>query len=225
MRDSARVIRDGARVIRVLLADDQRLFREALALLLSVQAEIDVVGEAADGAQAVELAARTSPDVVLMDLRMPVMDGVTATRRLRADHPAVQVIALTTFDDDADVFPAIQAGAIGYLLKDASSQRLMEAIRAAVRGESVLEPGVAAKLVSRVAQLPPPVPAPLVVPLSGRELDVVRLLAGGRSNREIASALFLAEGTVKNHVTSALAKLGARDRTQAALRARELGLL
>jgi DNA-binding NarL/FixJ family response regulator len=163
--------------------------------------------------------------VVLMDLRMPVLDGPAATRQIRANHPQVQVIALTTFDDDADVFAAIRAGAIGYLLKDASSERLMEAVRAAVRGESVLEPGVAAKLVSRVAQMPAPVGDPLVAPLSGRELDVVRLLAGGRSNREIASALFLAEGTVKNHVTSALAKLGARDRTQAALRARELGLL
>ncbi len=212
-------------MIRVLLADDQRLFREALALLLSVQDDVQVVGEAADGAQAVELAGRTSPDVVLMDLRMPVMDGPAATRHILANHPGVQVIALTTFDDDADVFSAIRAGAIGYLLKDASSERLMEAVRAAVRGESVLEPGVAAKLVLRVAQLPAPVPDPLVAPLSGRELDVVRLLAGGRSNREIASALFLAEGTVKNHVTSALAKLGARDRTQAALRAHELGLL
>ena len=212
-------------MIRVLLADDQRLFREALALLLSVQDDVQVVGEAADGAQAVDLAGRAAPDVVLMDLRMPVMDGPTATRHIRANHPQVQVIALTTFDDDADVFAAIRAGAIGYLLKDASSERLMEAVRAAVRGESVLEPCVAAKLVLRVAQLPVPVPDPLVAPLSGRELDVVRLLAGGRSNREIASALFLAEGTVKNHVTSALAKLGARDRTQAALRARELGLL
>jgi DNA-binding NarL/FixJ family response regulator len=214
-------------MIRVLLADDQRLFREALALLLSVQDDVQVVGEAADGAQAVDLAGRAAPDVVLMDLRMPVMDGPTATRHIRANHPQVQVIALTTFDDDADVFSAIRAGAIGYLLKDVSSERLMEAVRAAVRGESVLEPGVAAKLVLRVAQLPVPVPVgdPLVAPLSGRELDVVRLLAGGRSNREIASALFLAEGTVKNHVTSALAKLGARDRTQAALRARELGLL
>ncbi|MEU4470702.1 response regulator transcription factor [Micromonospora sp. NPDC023888] len=212
-------------MIRVLLADDQRLFREALALLLSVQDDVQVVGEAADGAQAVELAGRASPDVVLMDLRMPVMDGPTAIRHIRANHPQVQVIALTTFDNDADVFSAIRAGAIGYLLKDASSERLMEAVRAAVRGESVLEPGVAAKLVLRVAQLPAPVPDPLVAPLSGRELDVVRLLAGGRSNREIASALFLAEGTVKNHVTSALSKLGARDRTQAALRARELGLL
>ncbi len=157
-------------MIRVLLADDQRLFREALAMLLSVQDDVQVVGEAADGAQAVELAGRASPDVVLMDLRMPVMDGPTATRHIRANHPQVQVIALTTFDDDADVFSAIQAGAIGYLLKDASSERLMEAVRAAVRGESVLEPGVAAKLVSRVAQMPAPVGDPLVAPLSGRKL-------------------------------------------------------
>jgi DNA-binding NarL/FixJ family response regulator len=215
--------------IRVLLVDDQRLFREALAALLSVQDDVRVVGDAADGAQAIELAGRLEPDVVLMDLRMPVMDGVTATRRLRVDRPQARVIALTTFDDDADVFAAVRAGAIGYLLKDVSSERLIEAIRAAVRGESVLEPGVAAKLVSRVAQLPDdparPRPQPLAVPLTDRELEVVRLLAGGRSNREIAGQLFLAEGTVKNHVTSALAKLGARDRTQAALRAHDLGLL
>lgn len=159
-------------MIRILLADDQRLFREALALLLSVQDGVQVVGEAADGAQAVRLAATTAPDVVLMDLRMPVMDGPTATRHLLAARPGVRVIALTTFDDDADVFAAIQAGAIGYLLKDASSQRLMEAVHAAVRGESVLEPGVAAKLVSRVARMPAPAPAPLITPLSGRELEV-----------------------------------------------------
>ncbi|GAA0248758.1 response regulator transcription factor [Cryptosporangium japonicum] len=216
-------------MIRVLLVDDQRLFREALAMLLSVRDDVEVVGGAGDGAEAVELAARLDPDVVLMDLRMPGMDGVSATRRLRADRPRTQVIALTTFDDDADVFAAIRAGAIGYLLKDASSERLVEAIQAAARGESLLEPAVAAKLVARFAQLPDepagPRPQPLLTPLTDRELDVVRLLADGRSNREIAAALFLAEGTVKNHVTAALAKLNARDRTQAALRARDLGLL
>jgi DNA-binding NarL/FixJ family response regulator len=216
-------------VIRVLLVDDQRLFREALAMLLSVHDDIEVVGGAGDGAEAVELAARLDPDVVLMDLRMPGTDGVTATRRLRAERPRTQVIALTTFDDDTDVFAAIRAGAIGYLLKDASSERLVEAVRAAARGESPLEPAVAAKLVARFAQLADEPgrsrPQPLVTPLTDRELDVVRLLADGRSNREIAAALFLAEGTVKNHVTGALAKLGARDRTQAALKARDLGLL
>jgi DNA-binding NarL/FixJ family response regulator len=167
--------------------------------------------------------------VVLMDLRMPVLDGIAATRRLRVEQPDVRVIALTTFDDDEEVFAALRAGAVGYLLKDVSSARLVEAVLAAARGESVLQPSVAAKVVARFARMPAddaaPRPQPLVVPLSDRELEVVRLLAGGRSNREIAAALHLAEGTVKNHVTNVLGKLGARDRTQAALRARELDLI
>jgi len=215
--------------VRVLLVDDQALFREALATLLSVRDDIAVVGEAGDGDEALRLIAECGPDVVLMDLRMPVLDGIAATRRITTDHPGVRVIALTTFDDDGDVFAALRAGAVGYLLKDVSSARLVEAVHAAARGESVLQPSVAAKVVARFARLPAddaaPRPQPLVVPLSERELDVVRLLADGRSNREIAAALFLAEGTVKNHVTSVLAKLGARDRTQAALRARALDLL
>jgi len=215
--------------VRVLLVDDQALFREALAVLLGVRADIEVVGEAGNGDEALDRAADLRPDVVLMDLRMPVLDGVAATRRMRVEQPAVRVIALTTFDDDQDVFAALRAGAVGYLLKDVSADRLVEAVTAAARGESVLQPSVAAKVVARVAELPDPSPAPrpqpLVIPLSDRELEVVRLLADGRSNREIAAALFLAEGTVKNHVTNVLAKLGARDRTQAALRARALGLL
>ena len=215
--------------VRVLLVDDQALFREALATLLGVRAEVEVVGEAADGAEALDRAAAVRPDVVLMDLHMPVLDGIAATRRLRVEQPEVRVLALTTFDDDEDVFAALRAGAVGYLLKDVSSARLVEAVLAAARGESVLQPSVAAKVVARFAELPagdaPPRPQPLVVPLSDRELDVLRLLADGRTNREIATELFLAEGTVKNHVTNVLAKLGARDRTQAALRARALGLL
>ncbi|SDN47908.1 response regulator [Allokutzneria albata] len=214
--------------VRVLLVDDQALFREALATLLATHDAIEVVGEAGDGGEALRLVAELGPDVVLMDLRMPVLDGVAATRRLRVEHPHVQVIALTTFDDDEDVFSALRAGALGYLLKDVSSARLVEAVHAAARGESVLQPSVAAKVVARFAQLPDaetPRPQPLVVPLSERELEVLRLLADGHSNREIATALYLAEGTVKNHVTNVLAKLGARDRTQAALRARALGLL
>ncbi|WP_181777008.1 response regulator [Amycolatopsis pittospori] len=212
--------------VRVLIVDDQALFREALATLLEVQPEIDVVGEAADGEQAVRLCAELRPDVALMDLRMPVLDGIAATTRLRAEQPGVRVLALTTFDDDEDVFAALRAGAVGYLLKDVSSTRLVEALVAAQRGESVLQPSVAAKLVARVAQMPDekPRPQPLVTPLSERELEVVRLLSDGRSNREIANTLFLAEGTVKNLVTSVLSKLQVRDRTQAALRARELGL-
>jgi DNA-binding NarL/FixJ family response regulator len=215
--------------VRVLLADDQALFREALATLLGVRPEIEVVGEAGDGAAALDRVAGLRPDVVLMDLHMPVLDGVAATRRLRVEHPEVHVLALTTFDDDEDVFAALRAGAVGYLLKDVSGDRLVEALLAAARGESVLQPSVAAKVVARFAQLPQedptPRPQPLVVPLSDRELEVLRLLADGSSNREIAAALFLAEGTVKNHVTNVLAKLGARDRTQAALRGRALGLV
>jgi DNA-binding NarL/FixJ family response regulator len=214
--------------VRVLLVDDQALFREALATLLEVHPDVEVVGEAGDGAAALDRVAEVRPDVVLMDLHMPVLDGIAATRRLRVEHPEVRVLALTTFDDDEDVFAALRGGAVGYLLKDVSGDRLVEALLAAARGESVLQPSVAAKVVARFARLPEddaPRPQPLVVPLSERELEVLRLLADGRSNREIAAALFLAEGTVKNHVTNVLAKLGARDRTQAALRARALQLI
>ena len=214
--------------VRVLLVDDQALFREALAVLLEVRAEIEVVGEAADGAAALERSAALQPDVVLMDLHMPVLDGIAATRRLRVEQPGVRVLALTTFDDDEDVFAALRAGAVGYLLKDVTSDRLVEALLAAARGESVLQPSVAARVVARFAGMPvdaAPRPQPLVVPLSERELEVLRLLGDGCSNREIATSLFLAEGTVKNHVTNVLAKLGARDRTQAALRGRALGLV
>jgi DNA-binding NarL/FixJ family response regulator len=214
--------------VRVLVVDDQALFREALVTLLGARPEVEVVGEAGDGQQALERAAELQPDVVLMDLHMPVLDGIGATRRLRVEEPGVRVLALTTFDDDEDVFAALRAGALGYLLKDVSSDRLVEAVLSAARGDSVLQPSVAAKVVARFAQLddaPRSRAQPLVVPLSDRELDVLRLLADGRSNREIATALFLAEGTVKNHVTNVLGKLGARDRTQAALRARALDLL
>ncbi|GAA4539751.1 response regulator transcription factor [Pseudonocardia xishanensis] len=215
--------------VRVLVVDDQALFREALRTLLDAQPEITVAGEAGDGAEALRRGAELAPDVVLMDLRMPVLDGVGAIRRFRVEQPAVRLIALTTFDDDEDVFAALRAGALGYLLKDVPSARLVEAVLAAARGESVLQPSVAAKVVARVAQLPDPVPSPrpqpLVDPLSERELQVLRLLARGLSNREIAGELFLAAGTVKNHVTNVLVKLAVRDRTQAALRAHALDLL
>ncbi len=214
--------------VRVLLVDDQTLFREALSTLLEVRPEIEVVGEAGDGDAALRRTADLRPDVVLMDLHMPVLDGIAATRRLRVEHPDVRVLALTTFDDDEDVFAALRAGALGYLLKEVSGDRLVEALLAAARGESVLQPSVATRVLARFAQLSddaPPRAQPLVVPLSERELGVLRLLAEGGSNREIAVALFLAEGTVKNHVTNVLAKLGARDRTQAALRARALDLI
>jgi len=217
------------RPVRVLVVDDQTLFREALTTLLGVRDEVEVVGAVGDGAQALEAVAVLRPDVVLMDLRMPVLDGVATTRRLAVEHPDVRVLVLTTFDGDDEVFPALRAGAVGYLLKDATASRLVEAVQAAARGESVLQPSVATKLIARVSQLPDPPavprPQPLVDPLTERELDVLRAVADGLSNREAAGLLFLSEGTVKNHVTNVLAKLGVRDRTQAALRARALGLL
>jgi DNA-binding NarL/FixJ family response regulator len=214
--------------IRVMLVDDQALFREGLRTLLSVHADLDVVGEAANGEEAVQRTKSLQPGVVLMDLRMPVLGGVEATRRVRATDPRCQVIVLTTFDDDEEVFDALRAGAVGYLLKDAPSEKLVEAIRAAARGESFLQPSIAAKVVAEFSRLSRarPVSRPaLVEPLSDRECEVLRHLACGKSNKEIAVALDLAEGTVKNHMTNILGKLGALDRTQAALMARELGLV
>jgi DNA-binding NarL/FixJ family response regulator len=215
--------------IRVLLVDDQCLFREGLETLLSVHRDIQVVGQASNGQEAVEVAAQVQPDVVLMDVRMPVLDGVRATRRLKRALPQCRVIVLTTFDDDEYVFDALRAGAVGYLLKDVPSARLVEAIRATARGESILEPSVAAKVIAEFTRVSSLVPSAqmeqLVEPLSERELEILGLIARGGSNKEIADQLFIAEGTVKNHVTHILGKLGVRDRTQAALRARELGLL
>jgi len=214
-------------VIRVLLADDQALFREALHLLLSVQPGIEVIGEAADGEQAITLAAVHQPDVILMDLQMPVLDGVAATVRLKSALPGCRVIALTTFDDDARVFEALRAGAVGYLLKDVSGAGLVAAIRAAVRGEMPLQPVVVAKVVGELARRPAPdaVPSLSIDALTPREMDILRLMCAGRSNREIAETLVIAEGTVKNHVTHILGKLGARDRTQAVILARERRLV
>jgi DNA-binding NarL/FixJ family response regulator len=214
--------------IRILLVDDQTLFRQALHTLLSVQADFMVVGEAANGEEAVHQAARLKPQVVLMDLRMPVLDGVAATRRLRTETPGARVIVLTTFDDDEAVFDGLRAGAVGYLLKDAATEKLLEAIRAAARGESFLQPSVAAKVVAEFARLAdqaPGRPEPLPDPLTDRETEILRWLSGGATNKEIAHRLYITEGTVKNHVTNILAKLGVNDRTQAALKARELGLL
>lgn len=214
--------------IRLLLVDDQALFREGLRTLLTIYPDLDVAGEAANGEEALRQAEILRPDVVLMDLRMPVLDGVTATRRLKETRPSSRVIILTTFDDDEYVFDGLRAGAVGYLLKDVSSEKLVEAIRATARGDSFLQPNIAAKLVAEFARMeetPTPQAQQLVEPLSGRELEILALVAEGASNKEIAARLFIAEGTVKNHVTNILSKLGVRDRTQAALKAREIGLI
>lgn len=214
--------------IRILLVDDQALFREGLRAVLSTQPDFEIVGEAADGAEAVSQANDFQPQVILMDLRMPRLGGAEATRNIRAAHPSTQVIVLTTFDDDEDVFDALRAGAAGYLLKDTTPEKIGDAIRAAARGESFLQPSIAAKVVAEFNRLSQPRPAQprptLREPLSERECQVLQRLAEGKSNKEIASVLNLAEGTVKNHLSNIFGKLGVLDRTQAALMARELGL-
>ena len=212
-----------------MLVDDQSLFREALRTLLSLQPDFDIVAEAENGERAIALAKVHKPDVILMDLRMPVMNGVEATRRLTQIAPAVRVVVLTTFDEDEEVFEALRAGAVGYLLKACSADKLCESIRAAAKGTAVFEPSVAARMMSELNRLgshdPRRAAQTLADPLSDRELDVLKLLAAGCSNKEIGSRLNITEGTVKNHMTNVLGKLGALDRTQAALRARELGLI
>ena len=219
------------KLIKILLVDDQPLFREGLRTLLSVQSDFEIAGEAGNGEEAIKLARTLQPAVVLMDLQMPVLDGVAATRCLKAEQPDCRVIVLTTFDDDENVFDGLRAGAVGYLLKDAPSEKLCEAIRLAARGESFLQPSVAAKVVAEFARLTSKAATPsqlhnepLIEPLSDREREILSLISAGASNREIANTLFLAEGTVKNHVTNILGKLGVRDRTQAALKAKEMGL-
>lgn len=215
--------------IRVLICDDQSLFREALRNLLSSYAELDVIGEAANGEEALRLAVSDSPDVVLMDLRMPVMDGVEATRRINQLGKGTKVIVLTTFDDDETVFDGLRAGAVGYLLKDVSSEKLVEAIQAAYSGQYFLLPSITAKVVSEFSKISKPsrklkdemVPDPL----SPREIEILRIVAQGASNKEIADRLFISEGTVKNHLSSILSKLGVRDRMQAILKAREYGII
>jgi DNA-binding NarL/FixJ family response regulator len=214
--------------IRVLLVDDQRLMREGLRILLELEPDLEIVGEAGDGQSALEAYADRQPDVVLMDVRMPGMDGVEATWRLHERWPDARVIILTTFDDDEYVFEGLRAGALGYLLKDVSGHDLAEAVRTVAAGGVLIEPSVARKVVTEFARMASPARPPdagLADPLSEREQEILQLLAQGLSNREIAERLVLAPGTVKNYVTTILQKLGVRDRTQAALRARELGLL
>ena len=214
--------------ISVLIVDDQRLMREGLRVLLELEPDMEIVGEAENGAKALSAYETLRPDVVLMDVRMPVLDGVAATRCLCARWPAAKVIILTTFDDDAYIFDGLRAGALGYLLKDVSGAVLASAIRTVAGGGALIEPSVARKVEDEFARIAPPSCPPgisLPEPLSEREQEILRLIAQGLSNREISQRLYLAEGTVKNYVTTILQKVGARDRTQAALMAQKLGLL
>jgi DNA-binding NarL/FixJ family response regulator len=208
--------------IRIVLVDDQRLMREGLRTLLELHSDMQVVGEAGDGSGAEELVTELKPRVVLMDLRMPRTDGVSATQRIKRRWPDVQILVLTTFDDDELVFRSIEAGASGYLLKDVGSDALADAVRAASLGDAPLQPSVARKILGRLRSTAPVVayPAAEAAPcerLSGRELAILRLLGRGAANREIAETLSLTEGTVKNYISAILAKTGLHDRTQAAL--------
>jgi DNA-binding NarL/FixJ family response regulator len=216
------------KTIRILIVDDQTLFRAGLKTLLSAQTEFEVVGEAGNGEEALRLTAQLQPDLVLMDLRMPTLDGVAATRRLRESFPNCQVIILTTFDDDEYVFDGLRAGAIGYLLKDTSADRLFEAIRAAARGEHFLHPSITAKVLAEFSRLHKPSQVnsdEQIEHLSPRELEILKLVATGASNKEIAKQLVIAEGTVKNHLSRILSKIGVRDRMRAVIKARELGII
>ncbi|WP_406073027.1 response regulator [Micromonospora sp. NBC_01638] len=204
--------------VRLLIVDDHPVVRDGLRGMFTGDPGFEVVGEAADGAEALALVATLRPDVVLMDLRMPGMDGVTAIRRLARAGSAARVLVLTTYDTDADVLPAIEAGATGYLLKDTPRVELVRAVLAAARGESVLAPSVAGRLMGRLR-------APAEEPLSQRELEVLTLVSRGASNREAAARLFISEATVKTHLLHVYAKLGVNDRAAAVATAYDRGLL
>jgi DNA-binding NarL/FixJ family response regulator len=211
-------------MIRVLICDDQVIVCEGLQAILSTAPDVEVVGIAHDGAQAVDAIPGARPDVVLMDLKMPVMNGVQATRLIRERYPAVRVLVLTTYDADEWVFDAIRGGAAGYLLKDTPRERLIEAIRDTVAGKTHVDPAVAGKLFAQVAARGAPVDTSIAKDLSEREREVLGLLARGLTNAQIAKRLYLSEGTVRNYVSSILAKLGVPDRTQAAVLALRYGL-
>jgi DNA-binding NarL/FixJ family response regulator len=204
--------------VTVVVADDQSAVREGLVLLLGTLPGIAVIGEAEDGEAAVEAVATKNPQVVLMDLNMPRCDGVEATRRIRASHPQTQVVVLTTYSDDDSIIAALQAGALGYLTKDATRAEIGRAVLAAAAGQAVLDPAVQQRLLSAAVRGPaaaPAGPAPADDDLTPREAEVLRLIAAGKSNREIARALFVSEATVKTHVNRIFAKTGSRDRGQA----------
>jgi DNA-binding NarL/FixJ family response regulator len=213
-------------VIGVLLADDQALVREGFRLIIEVEPDIEVVGEAGDGVETVEQAKRLRPDVVLMDIRMPGLDGIAATRRLAQAGVAARVLVLTTFDRDDYLYEAMKAGASGFLLKDARRDQLVHAIRTVATGDALLAPALVRRLVEDFCRRPPPGgPPPGVAELTQRELEVLRLVARGLSNTEIAKELFLSQATVKTHLAHVMQKLDLRDRVQAVVLAYESGLV
>lgn len=210
--------------MKILLCDDQAVIRDGLELLLSLEKDFQVVGAAQDGAEALELTAQKQPDLVLMDLKMPVMNGIEATREIRTRFSHIKVLVLTTYDDDEWVFDAVRAGASGYLLKDTPRQKIVEAIRGTIDGKSYVDPAVAGKLMNQVASRQTEPASILKNKLTERELDVLELVARGGTNADIAAQLHLSEGTVRNHISAILEKLGVSDRTQAAVIAIRHGL-
>ncbi|MDM3847142.1 MAG: response regulator transcription factor [Aphanizomenon gracile PMC649.10] len=207
-------------MITILIVDDQSLIRQGLRALLELESDIKIVGEAENGQIAIDLVKELQPNVILMDIRMPIIDGVAATKEINHQFPHSKILILTTFDDDEYVKAALQNGAMGYLLKDTPSEELAVAIRAVNKGYSQLGPGIVKKLITQFPAIPPqPVLAvpPNLVELTPREKEVLRLIAIGENNREIAKKLYISEGTVKNHVTNILNRLNLRDRTQAAI--------
>lgn len=209
--------------VRLLVVDDQQIIREGIASLLDIQPGVTVVGMAKSGQEAVEQVETLGPDIVLMDIRMPVMDGIAATQQIRRQWPTCQVLMLTTFDDDEFIIKALQAGACGYLLKDIPAKDLAQAVQLAHAGIYQLAPEISGKLIDTFAKSSnqPKPPSPQDHDLSERELDVLRLIITGATNREIAKELFVSEGTVKNHVSNILSRLALQDRTQAAVYALE----
>jgi DNA-binding NarL/FixJ family response regulator len=215
--------------IRVLIADDQRVVRDGLSMLVGLIDGVEIVGAASDGGEALQLAEARRPDVVLMDLRMPGMDGITATEYIRQRFPATRVLVLTTYADDATILPALRAGALGYLTKDASAEQIEAAIRAVHAGQTYLDPAVQEHLVAAVTSRPPDaaedsIRQPLPAGLTTREAEVLSLLASGLSNAQIAQRLFVSNATVKTHINRIFAKTGARDRAQAVRYAYQTGL-
>jgi DNA-binding NarL/FixJ family response regulator len=210
--------------MKIIICDDQAVVRDGLEMLLTLEQDIEVIRTASDGAEAVELVTREQPDLVLMDLKMPGMNGIEATRQIRAKFPDVKVLVLTTYDDDEWVFDAIRAGASGYLLKDTPREKVVEAIRGTLEDKSFVDPAVAGKLMGQVARGQTQPSNLLTDKLTERETDVLRLLAKGLSNAEIAGQLYLSDGTVRNHISAILDKLGVSDRTQAAVIAIQHGL-
>ena len=210
--------------MKVIICDDQAIVRDGLVMLLKLEPDIEVVGSTGDGAEAVELVVEKRPDLILMDLKMPIMNGVEATRQIRMKYPEVKVLVLTTYADDEWVFDAIQAGASGYLLKDTPREELVRAVRGTVTGKTYVDPSIAGKVLDQVSSHQTQ-PATLITSkLTEREIEVLRLIARGLSNADIADQLFLSDGTVRNHVSAILAKLGVSDRTQAAVIAIQHGL-